>query len=330
MRRRDLLAGIALTPAALKARAACAQGQQLRRIGVLWIVSSDDVRGRADREAFGKQLQQLGWIQGLNIAIDYRWAAGDVARAGVLANELVGSAPDLIVTEGTPGVAALKKATQSIPIVFANVTDPLGQGLVDNLGRPGGNVTGLALFEPEIGGKWLELLREVAPGAKRAAVLFNPGMAPYSELYLNSLRAAGPAFGVEPFPLPVADQPGVQAAMLRLSRESETALIVLLDAFTFGQRDTIARMAIELRVPAVYSVRMYVDSGGLASYGADFSDQYRQVAFYADRILRGSKPAELPVQRPTKFELVVNLTTAKAMGLALPTSLLVRADEVIE
>jgi putative ABC transport system substrate-binding protein len=243
---------------------------------------------------------------------------------------LIGLSPDLIVAEGTPGLAAVRQATRTIPIIFANVTDPVGQGFVESLARPGGNATGFSLYESSMGGKWLEILRELVPSIKKVELMFNPAMAPYSGLYFRSIQAAAVTFGMEPMQLPIDTESGLEVALSALGQQPDSGLIVLLDAFTLRHRDLIIQQVARYRIPAIYTIRQFTESGGLISYGVDFVNQYRQAAVYADRILKGAKPAELPVQQPTKFELAVNLKAAKANSIEVPTSILLRADYVVE
>jgi putative ABC transport system substrate-binding protein len=243
---------------------------------------------------------------------------------------LIGLSPDLIVAEGTPGLAAVRQATRTIPIIFANVTDPVGQGFVESLARPGGNATGFSLYESSMGGKWLEILRELVPSVKKVELMFNPAMAPYSGLYFRAIQDAAVTFGIEPHAMPIDNESGLEGALSALGQQPDSGLIVLLDAFTLRHRDLIIQQVARYRIPAIYTIRQFTESGGLISYGVDFVNQYRQAAVYADRILKGAKPAELPVQQPTKFELAVNLKAAKANSIEVPTSILLRADYVVE
>jgi putative ABC transport system substrate-binding protein len=243
---------------------------------------------------------------------------------------LIGLAPDLIVAEGTPGLVAAQLSTRTVPIIFVNVTDPVGQGLVESLARPGGNATGFTIFEFSMGTKWLEILRELVPSVKNVGFMFNPNMAPYSGLYLRSIQQGALTFGIEPYAMPVDDESSVERSLSALGQQPDSGLIVLQDSFTMYRRDLIIDQVARYRIPAVYTVRQYSESGGLVSYGVDFANQYREAAIYVDRILKGAKPGELPVQQPTKFELVINLKTAKMLGLTMPQRLLARADKVIE
>jgi putative ABC transport system substrate-binding protein len=329
MRRRKfitLIGGAAAWPLAARAQ----QPGQMRRIGMLWIIADTDPQAIKNREAFLKQLHQLGWRAGDNVHVDHRSAAADAIRQRAYAAELIRLAPDLIVAEGTPGLVAAQLATRTVPIIFVNVTDPVGQGFIESLARPGGNATGFTLFEFSMGTKWLEILRELVPSVKQVGFMFNPASAPYSGLYLRSIQQGALTFGLEPYSIPVDDELGVERSLSTLGQQPDSGLIVLQDDFTVHRRNLIIDQAARYRIPVVYTVRLYPESGGLVSYGVDFAIQFRQAAIYADLILKGAKPGELPVQQPTKYELVINLKTAKALGLEVPQSLLARADEVIE
>jgi len=329
MRRREFilaLSGAAAWPLGARAQ----QPARMRRIGMLFVIAETDPQTIKNREAFLKQLYQLGWRTGENLHIDQRWAATDIKRQHAYARELIGLAPDLIVAEGTPGLTATQLVTHTTPVIFVNVTDPVGQGFVESLTRPGGNVTGFTLFEFSMGTRWLEILRELIPSVKKVGFMFNPAMAPYSGLYLRSIQQGAITLGIELSSMPVDDESGVKRSLFTLGQQPSSGLIVLQDAFTVHHRKLIIDQVAQHRIPAVYTVRLYAESGGLVSYGADFANQFRQAAFYADRILKGSKPEELPVQQPTKFELVINLKTAKALDLTVPLILQMTADEVIE
>jgi putative ABC transport system substrate-binding protein len=321
-----VLGGMAGWPAFARAQ----QGGSPRRVGILMITDPGDPEAQADRKALTEEAARRGWQDGRNLQLDFRWAAGDAKRLPSLAAELVAAKPDLIVAQGTPGLAAASKATRDIPIIFTNVTDPVGQGFVESLARPGGNVTGFALFEISMGGKWLELLRMLAPATTRVAMLFNPRMAPYASLYFKSIEMAAPHFGVRVFSVPVEDEQSVERNVAELETQRDTGMIVLLDAFTHVHREFIIAQAARRKISTIFTARFFADSGGLVAYGADITEQFRQAAGYVDRILKGAKPADLPVQQPTKFELVINLKTARALGLDVPPTLLTRADEVIE
>jgi len=323
-----LLGGSAAWPVAARAQ----QGERMRRIGVLMNLAADDTESQRRMTGYVHALQALGWTDGRNVKIDYRWAKGDVSRLQALAAQLVELRPDLVVAQGSAALAALMQATRMLPIVFADVTDPVGQGFVESLARPGGNVTGFAMFEFSMGGKWLDLLKKLVPSTKRIAVLSNPPTpaAPFGKLYFQSITAAAPRFGIEPFSMEIDDEADVESRMSDLAREPNSGLIVLLDAFTYVHRDFIIGQAARYRIPAVYTVPFFVKGGGLASYGVDLADQFRQAAAYVDRIFKGAKPADLPVMQPTTFKLVINLTTARALGVGISDDLLSLADEVIE
>ena len=329
IRRREFVLALGGAAATWPMAARAQQPQQMRRIGMLWITPDVDAQSFINREAFNRQFHQLGWRPGDNVRVDNRWAP-DVSRQRAYAAELIGLSPDLIVAEGTPGLAAVRQATRTIPIIFANVTDPVGQGFVESLARPGGNATGFSLYESSMGGKWLEILRELVPSIKKVELMFNPAMAPYSGLYFRSIQGAAVTFGMEPMQLPIDNESGLEVALSALGQQPDSGLIVLLDAFTLRHRDLIIQQVARYRIPAIYTIRQFTESGGLISYGVDFVNQYRQAAVYADRILKGAKPAELPVQQPTKFELAVNLKAAKASSIEVPTSVLLRADYVVE
>lgn len=328
MNRRDvfiLLGGAAAWPAFANAQ----QAVLVRHVGILMITDPGDPEAQADRKAMTEELGRRGWQDGQNLKLDFRWAAGDPKRLPALVAELIATKSDLIVAQGTPGLAAAGKATRDIAIIFTNVTDPVGQGFVQSLARPTGNMTGFALFEFSMGGKWLELLKMLAPAAGRVGMLFNPRMAPYAKLYFKSIEAAAPRFGVSLFSVPVEDEQAVERGLAELEGE-RSGMIVLLDAFTHVHRDFIIAQVARRKIPTIFTARFFADSGGLVAYGADITEQFRQAAGYVDRILKGAKPADLPIQQPTKFELVINLKTAKTLGIEVPPTLLSRADEVIE
>jgi putative ABC transport system substrate-binding protein len=279
--------------------------------------------------AVTEALAGFGWIDGRNVRMDFRWGGGDADRIRTLAQELVGLQPDIITTYGTAATVALQRETRTIPIVFANGVDPVASGIVPRLDRPSGNTTGFADFETTLGGKWLELLSEIAPGLKRATIMFNPDL-PAASTLMPSLEAAARSLMVEPIIAPVHSDGEIEMTMIGLGREPGRGLIVVRDAFTVGHRASIISAAARNKVPAVYAQSDFVRDGGLLSYGPDLVDTYRRSATYVDRILRGAKPVELPVQLSAKFEMIVNLKTAKALGLTVPQSILLRADEVIE
>ena len=329
MRRRDFLGvigGAAAWPLAARAQ----QGERMRRIGVLMAYAESDPEAQAWVAAFREELQKLGWTEGRNIRIDIRWATGDTEAIQRFAKELVALQPDLIVSPTTPPTAALLQQTRTIPIIFAIVADPVGSGFVASFPRPGGNATGFINYEPTIASKWLELLKEIAPRVNRVAFLFNPATAPHFEYYLNPFKAAAASFGLEAIAAPVRGTSELESVIAAQAREPNSGLMVMPDSFTTSHRVEIISLAARYRLPAIYPYRYFAEVGGLLSYGLDRLDNFRRAATYADRILKGEKPSELPVQAPVKFELVINLKTAKALGLTVPPTLLARADEVIE
>jgi putative ABC transport system substrate-binding protein len=328
IRRREfitLLGGAVAWPLAARAQ----QGQRMRRIGVLTLGDENDPLRKGFVSAFTQALADLGWADSRNLRIDLRWWGDETNRVRALAQELVGLQPDIIVTSNTPATAALQRETRTIPIVFANVADPVASGIVARLNQPGGNVTGFATLEASLAGKWLELLSEIAPGLKRAAIMFNPDTAAVST-YLPSFETAARSLKIVSIIAPVHSDVEVESTIIAFGREPGGGLVVMPGVFTTLHRAPIILAAARNNVPAVYSDSAYARDGGLLSYGVDHVDTFRRAATYADRILRGAKPAELPVQLPTKFEMVVNLKTAKALGLAVPPSIMLRADEVIE
>jgi putative ABC transport system substrate-binding protein len=320
-----LLGGAATWPVAARAQQ---QPERMRRIGVLSYIAADDAEGQARLAAFTRALGQLGWSEGRNLRTDTRRAtAGDVQRH---AAELVAAAPDvLLAATGTPTVAPLLQATRSIPIVFAIVIDPVGSGFVSSLSQPGGNATGFTVYEYSMSGKWLELLKEIAPGVTRVAVLRDPAVASGIGQF-GAVQIVAPALGVQLTPVDVRDAGEIERAVAAFARGSNGGVIVTAGALTTTHRKLIATVAARHKLPSVFPSRRLVSDGGLISYGPDLIDQFRLAAGYVDRILKGEKPADLPVQAPTKYELVINLKTAKALGLDLPASVLARADEVIE
>ena len=319
-----LVAGAAAWPLAARAQ----QADRLRRIGVLMSLAADDPESQARLAAFAQGLQQLGWTIGQNVRVDYRWALNaDTMRK--YAAELIALAPDVILATSSPAVAALQEATRIVPIVFATVIDPVGAGFVESLARPGRNVTGFLLFEYGISGKWLDLLKQIAPGVARAAVLRDPTIASGSG-QLGAIQGAASAFAVELRPVDVRDAGEIERAVAAFAHASNGGLIVTASVAAVVHRDLIIGLAARHRLPAIYTQRVFVSNGGLIAYGPDFIDQFRRAAGYVDRVLKGEKPADLPVQAPTKYELAINLKTAKALSLEVPPSLLARADEVIE
>jgi ABC-type uncharacterized transport system substrate-binding protein len=322
-----LLGGAAAWPFAARAQ----QPGPMRRIGVLMGRAESDREGQDFVAAFREGLQKLGWTEGRNIRIDTRWAIpGDAESMQRFAKELVALQSDLILSHSTPTTAALLQQTRTIPIVFATVSDAVGSGFVASFPRPGGNATGFSNIEPTMAGKWLELLKEIAPRVNRVSFLFNPATAPYAEYYLNSFNAVAPSFAMEAIAAPVHNTSEFEFVFAALAREPNGGLVVMTDSFLTNHRAEITSLAARYRLPAVYPYRVFAELGGLLSYGNDTHDNYRRAAVYADRILKGAKPSELPVQAPVKFELVINLKTAKALGLEVPLQLQQRADEVIE
>jgi putative ABC transport system substrate-binding protein len=328
MRRREfitLLGAAAAWPLAARAQ----QGERMRRIGVLMNLAADDAEGQARLAAFLRGLQQLGWIEGRNAHLDIRWGAGDAERFRRYAAELVALAPDLILAASGSTMPPLLHATRTVPIVFVQVADPVGNGFVASLARPGGNATGFTNIDFSMSAKWLELLKQIAPGATRAAVL-RDSTEPTGIGQWGALQSVAPSFTLELTPVGVSDPGEIERAIAGFAKLPNGALIVTASAPTAVHRDLIITLATRHRLPAVYAYKYFITSGGLISYGPDTIDPYRRAAGYIDRILKGEKPADLPVQAPTKYELVINLKTAKALGLEIPDGLLARADEVIE
>jgi putative tryptophan/tyrosine transport system substrate-binding protein len=330
MRRREVVAllGSAALVRPLGARAQ--QPERMRRIGVLMAFAESNAQAQTLLAAFRDGLQTLGWREGRNLRIDVRWGTSEATLLRQFAKELVDLQPELIFSATTPATASLLQHTRTIPVVFAQVADPVGSGFVVSLARPDGNATGFVNLEGSMGGKWLELLKEVAPRTTRAAFLFNPATAPFAEIFLKPFKAAASSIGVEAIAAPAADVPALESAIGAMAREPNGGMIVMPDVSTVNYRAEIASLAARYRVPAVYPFRFFAELGGLLSYGNDPRDSYRRAASYVDRILRGAKPSELPVQAPVKFELVINLKTAKMLGLDVPTQLQQTADEVIE
>jgi putative ABC transport system substrate-binding protein len=328
IRRREFIAGLG-SAAAWSFAARAQQSERVRRIGVLTGAEENDPGIKSLVSVFTQALADLGWTEGRNVRIDLRWGGGDINRIRALAQELVGLQPDIILTTSSPATVALQRETRTIPIVFSGVAEGVASSIVPRFNRPNGNITGFANWEASMGGKWLELLSEIAPGLKRAAIMFNPDTSPAS-LYLPSLEMAARSLKVVPNTAPVHSDMDIETVIIALGREPGGGLVIIPDGFTSAHRAPIILAAARNNVPAVYTQSFYARDGGLLSYGADLVDISRRAATYVDRILRGAKPAELPVQLPTKFEMVVNLKTAKALGLTVPQSILLRADEVIE
>ena len=327
-----VLGGAVAAPSILWPSATRAQdGGEPRRVGVLSSIGESDPEARSMAASFHHALQEAGWIDGRNVRIQHRWAAGSVEQIEAFAKELVGWPSDVIVAHTTPSVIALRKETTTIPIVFAQISDPVGAGFIANLARPGGNITGFSNFEASIGSKWIELLKEIAPDVMRGALLFNPETAPYVERYYQGpFEAAARSFGVQPSASPVHSDLEIAGVLAALQGEPPGGLIVMPDTFNIVHRQQIIELAARHRVPAIYPYGFAVRDGGLISYGVDSVDLFRRAAGYADRILKGAKAAELPMQAPVKFELLINLKTANALTLRIPPTLLATADDVIE
>jgi putative tryptophan/tyrosine transport system substrate-binding protein len=331
MRRREFIALMGGAAATRPLAARAQQPDRMRRIGVLMANDENDPEGKAWLSGFTRGLQELGWTDGRNLQMNVRWGAGNVDLMRMFAKELVDLQPETILAGTTPATAALQRETRTIPIVFASVSDPVGDGFVAGLPRPGGNITGFITMEAAMAGKWVELLTEIAPGVKRAAMMFNPDTAPGGGSYfLPAFEAAARSLKVAPIAAPVHGDAEIETVMTSLSREPGGGLVVNADAFMLAHRAPIILLAARNNVPAVYSLSVFARAGGLLSYGPNEVDIFRHSASYVDRILRGAKPADLPVQLPVKFEMALNAKTAKALGLAVPPSILLRADEVIE
>ena len=329
MRRRKfitLLGGAAVWPIAARA-----QQERMRRIGVLMGLSESDAEGPPRVAAFRQELQNLGWTEGQNLQIEYRWAGGDADRIGTFAEELAGAMPDVLVAHLTTATEALMQRTRTIPIIFVAAADPVGSGLVVSLSQPGGNVTGFTNFVPSLGGKWIELLKEISPRIKRVALLFNPEVAAGGGLfYAQPVQAAASTLAVESTLAIARNATEIEAALAKVSREAESGLIVMPGLFTTNHRELIVRLAAQYRLPAIYPFRYFAAGGGLMSYGIDIVELFRRAAVYADKVLRGANPGELPVQQPEKFEFVINLRSARALDLTVPRILLARADMLID
>jgi putative tryptophan/tyrosine transport system substrate-binding protein len=329
VKRRDLIAGLA-SAAAWPLAARAQQGNRVRRIGMLMALDENDPVAKRQTSALTQALADLGWTDGRNVRVDLRRLGGDINRIESLVQELVGLQPDIILTgNSAAATVAVQRETRTIPIVFVNVGDPVARSIVAQLDRPGGNVTGFASYEASLGGKWLELLSEIAPGLKLAAIMFNPDTVAVSP-FMPSLETAARSLNVVPIMVPVHSDAEIETAIIALGREPGDGLVVIPDIFTLAHRAPIILAAARNNVAALYWLSEFARDGGLLSYGADQVDTFRRAATYVDRILRGTKLAELPVQFPTKFEMVVNLKTAKSLGLTVPQSILLRADEVIE
>jgi putative ABC transport system substrate-binding protein len=329
MRRREFLGVLGGAAALWPGTARAQQTDQMRRIGVLMSLAADDRQGQARLAAFVQGLRELGWIDGRNVRIDIRWVGANAADTRKYAAELVALAPDVVLASGGAIVGTLLEATRTVPIVFTQTPDPVGAGFVDSLARPGGNATGFTAFEYGISGKWAELLKEIAPRVTRAAVLRDPAI-PQGIGQFGAIQSVAPSLGLEVSPVNVRDAGEIERAIAAFARGANGGLILTGSGLAIVHRDLIVTLAARYKLPAVYWLRLFVTAGGLISYGPDQIDPHRRAAAYVDRILKGEKPADLPVQAPTKYELVINLKTAKALDLTVPPALLARADEVIE
>jgi putative ABC transport system substrate-binding protein len=329
MKRRAFITLLGGGAAALPLMARAQRVQRQRQIGVLLGLAESDAEGQARLGAFQQALQKLGWTDGENVQLVVRFTDGNPDRARTLAAELVALAPDLILTSGASTVGTMLQATRTVSIVFAGVADPVGAGFVDSLARPGGNATGFTSYEYSISGKWLDLLKEIAPEVKRVAVLRDPTVSAGTGLF-GAIQTAAPSFGVELSPINVHDAAEIERAVTAFARSGNGGMIATTSAQVLAHRDLIIALAARHKLPAVYYARFWVTGGGLACYGPDYVDPYRRAAVYVDRILKGEKPADLPVEAPTKYELAINLATARALGLDVPPALLARATEVVE
>jgi putative ABC transport system substrate-binding protein len=330
MRRREFITLLGGAAAVWPLAAQAQQPEGMRRIGVLMTALESDSEYQTYISNLRQELQNLGWAEDRNLRIDYRWGALNPESRRQFAKELVAMQPDVIFSQNTPTTATLHQQTQTVPIVFVLVSDPIGSGFVTSFPRPGGNITGFIAMEATVAGKWLGLLQEIAPHITRVIFLFNPATAPYFELYLNPLKAAAQSYGVEVIVAPVHDASELETVVALNAREPNGGLIAMSDAFLNVYRNEVTSLAARYRLPAIYPYHYFFDVGGLMYYGPEMVDQYRRAASYINRILKGEKPAELPVQAPTKYELAINVKTAKALGLTVPPMLLARADEVIE
>jgi putative ABC transport system substrate-binding protein len=329
MRRRDFIKVIAGSAAVWPLTLRAQQSARLRRIGLLRVSSADDARGKEHLAGLRDGLGRLGWVEGSTIHCDYRYAGGNVDQFAVLAKELIALHPEVIFAQSTPVTAAFQRETRTIPIVFVEVSDPIGSGFIASLAQPGGNLTGIIQYEPGIAGKWLAMLKEIAPNLTRVALLANPKGTAY-EYFLRNATAAASSLGIEIISNPVDNVADIEQSISSLARQDNGGLFCPPETFITAHRDLVIALAAKYRLPAVYPWRYFVTDGGLMSYGIDLVDVYRQSASYIDQILRGANPADLPVQSPTKYETALNLKTAKALGFSVPASLLVRSDEVIE
>jgi putative ABC transport system substrate-binding protein len=333
VRRRELITLLGGAAAAWPVAARAQQAERVRKVGVLMNSAATDATYQSYLAAFTEALHQLGWIEGQNLRIDVRWSAGDAALARIYAAQLIGLKPDVILTSSTNNLKALREATSTIPVVFVQVSDPVAQGFVANITKPGGNITGFSMFEFAIGSKWLNLLKEVAPGLARVALMFNPEASPQSQFFMRSIEAAAPSLGVQPVAVPVRATADIEAAVESFARASNGGLILPTDSFILLRFRLIAELAARHRLPSISAQPQFAREGGLMSYGGaeiNLTNQFRLAASYVDRILKGAKPGDLPIQRVDKYSLIINLKTAKALGLTVPLPLSGLADEVIE
>jgi putative tryptophan/tyrosine transport system substrate-binding protein len=330
MRRREFLTLVSGAAAAWPPAVQAQQAGPMRHLSVLMALPDGDPGGEAEIAGLTNGLRELGWVESRNIRVDYRWPGGDVERARAYAKEAVALKPDVLLARSTPAALALKAETRTIPIVFVSLPEPTSSGLVETLARPGGNVTGFTNFEGSIGGKLLELLKEVSPGLKRVAIIYNPDTAPFAQSYLRSAEAGAAALGVELKSSPVQSDAEIETALSAVAEQPSGGLVIIPDAFLLQRRDMIVSLVNHHRLPAIYATRPWTRSGGLMAYAVDTVDLMRRAASYVDRILKGTKPADLPVQQPSKYEFSINLKTAKAVNLDISTNMLALADEVIE
>jgi putative ABC transport system substrate-binding protein len=330
MRRREFITLLGSVAAVLPHAVHAQRSDRTARIGVLMGIGENDPESEPRVEALEQGFRELGWVKGRNLLLDYRWTAGDPDRARLLAKEIVELKPDLIVVHSTPAVKALRQLTTTIPMVFVLIADPIGSGFVQNLSHPGGNITGFMNVDSPMTSKWLELIVEIAPKTRQVALIYNPDTASFYQDFLRTFDAAAPKFNVHGNATPVTDAGGIERAIKELGQSPDTALFVLPDVFVQVHRALIIKLAEQYRVPAIYPYRFFPTSGGLLSYGIDTVVVFRQAAGYADKILKGTAPNDLPVQAPLTFKLIVNLKAAQAIGLTIPESFLLRADEVIE
>jgi putative ABC transport system substrate-binding protein len=330
MRRREFITLLGGAVAAWPLAAEAQQPDRMRRIGALMARSANDPEGQKQAAAFQRSIEELGWSPGRSVEIEYRWLAGDASQAQAFAKELVDWRPDVLVANSTPSLVAARQATSTIPIVFVAIADPVAQGFVQGLARPGGNITGFGAEEPSMGAKWVQLLSEIAPRLGSITVMFNPNSAPFARMFLPTMELVRASSAFELIISPVRSETEIDHAIAAASRQQSGGLIALPDSFLNSRHEMIVALTAKQHLPAIYSVSEFTRSGGLIAYGIERADLFRRSAVYVDRVLKGEKAADLPVQQPTKFELVINLKTAKSLGLTVPPSLLAGADEVIE